>query len=104
VDRESVDREGVGMSIGNVSADVRRELQQLLSEERDLVSLAEHATVSGEYLRLRDLADELVKVAERRASRRVALAEALAVERAEQAQVTGQQSSDQAAETWRRLR
>ncbi len=92
------------MSMGSVSADVRRELQQLLSEERDLVIQAERATSRGEYLRLRELADELVKVAERRASRRAALAEAVAQERAEQAKISGQgTSAGQTAETWRLL-
>lgn len=91
--------------MGNVSADVRRELQKLLSEERDLVIQAERATVRGEYLRLRELADELVKVAERRAGRRAALAEAVAQERAEQVEVAGQrQSVDHSADTWRLLR
>ena len=91
--------------MANVSADVRRELQQLLSEERDLVLQAEHATVRGEYPRLRELADELVKVTERRASRRAALAEAVAQERAEQGEVEGRRTTaDQAADTWRLLR
>ncbi len=92
------------MSVGNASADVRRELQQLLSEERDLVIQAENATVRGEYLRLRELADELIQVAERRASRRAALLEALEQESVDQAKIPGnRQSADQSADTWRLL-
>lgn len=93
------------MSTNVTMAEMRRELQQLLSEERDLVDRATTATVGGDYVRLRDLADQLVKVAERRANLRVAVAEARAREAADQPQGAAQRgSSDQAADTWRRLR
>lgn len=76
-----------------------------MSEERDLVVQAERATSRGEYVRLRELADGLVEVAERRASRRAALVEAVAQESAGQAKLSGdRQSVDQASDTWRQLR
>jgi hypothetical protein len=93
------------MSTNVTTAEMRRELQQLLSEERELIDLAVNATASGNFVRLRDVADQLVKVGERRALIRVALVEARAREAADLPQVAGQRgSSDQAADTWRRLR
>lgn len=92
------------MSTDLTPADMRRELQQILSEERDLVDQVVSATTSGNYVRLRDLADQLVKVAERRGLLRAALLEVRAREAAGQAQGSARRgSSDQTEDTWRRL-
>ncbi len=93
------------MSTDETAAEMRRELQQLLSEERDLVEHAANATASADYVRLRDVADKLVKVAERRASLRAAIVEARARDTAAQPQTPGRRGPvDQAEDTWRRLR
>ncbi len=87
------------------TTDVRRELQHLLSEERELVDQAVNATVSGDYVRLRDLADKLVKVVERRAQLRAALVEASARETTGQPAAPSRRGPlDQTEDTWRRLR
>jgi hypothetical protein len=86
-------------------AELRRELQQILSVERDLIYQAENATASGEYRRLREVADELVKMMERRAELRAALLEAQARERAAQEpEKSARTASDLSADTWRHLR
>jgi hypothetical protein len=86
-------------------AEIRRELQQLLSKEHDLVYQVEHATASCEYVRLRDLADELIQVAERRTQLRTSLIEAKARDKTDQGQASTQRKAfDQAADTWRLLR
>ncbi len=86
------------------TAEMRRELQRLLSEERELVDQAVNVTIRGDYARLRDLADSLVKVAERRGQLRAALVEARARETAGQPQSARRGPFDQAEDTWRRLR
>jgi ElaB/YqjD/DUF883 family membrane-anchored ribosome-binding protein len=85
------------------TAEIRRELQQLLSTERDLLHQAEHATSSGEYQRLRDLAEELVEVVERRVQLRDSLVKSRARDSADERSVE-RKSTDQSAETWRLLR
>ncbi len=93
------------MSTDETAADMRRELQHLLSEERDLIDQAANATASADYVRLRDVADKLVKVAERRAALRAALVEARARDASAQPQApTRRGPLDQAEDTWRRLR
>jgi len=93
------------MSANVTTAEMRRELQQLLSEERDLVDQAVNATASGQYVRLRDTSEQLVKVSERRDLLRVALIKARAQEAAEQAQETVRHgATDQSKDTWRLLR
>lgn len=84
-------------------AEIRRELQQILSKERDLVRRVDHATASAEYLTLRNLADELVSLVERRDLLRKSLIEAKAREVAVEGSVQ-RRSTDQAADTWRLLR
>jgi DNA replication initiation complex subunit (GINS family) len=87
------------------AAEMRRELQSLLSEERELVDQVVSATTSGDYARLRDLADRLMKLAERRSTLRAAFVEARAREAAAQPDATERRGgSDQAEDTWRRLR
>lgn len=93
------------MSENLTTVEMRRELQQLLSEERDLLARALRATTSGQYVTLRDTADELVKVAERRVLLRAALVEARSRETADQTQATTRRgTTDQSADTWRLLR
>lgn len=93
------------MSTDETTADVRRELQHLLSEERELIEQAANATASGDYVRLRDVAEKLVAVAERRTLLRASLVEARARDATDQPQArTRRGSVDQAEDTWRRLR
>lgn len=92
------------MSTDETPADMRREQQRLLSEERELVDQAVNTTIRGDYVTLRDLADRLVKVAERRAQLRAALIEARARETGGQPQTPERRGSvDQTEDTWRRL-
>ncbi len=92
------------MSTDETAAEMRRELQHLLSEERDLIDQAANATASGDYVRLRDVADKLVQVSERRASLRAALVEVRARDAAAQPQTpTRRGPLDQTEDTWRRL-
>lgn len=87
------------------TTEIRRELQQLLSTEHELVCQVESMTASGEYLRLRDLANRLIEVAENRVQLRVSLAEANARDKVERGQAAEpHRLADQAAETWRQLR
>jgi hypothetical protein len=62
----------------SLAADIRRELQALLSRERELIHRAGDAMAGRAYGALRDLADELVSLAGRQAGLRLALAEAQA--------------------------
>jgi len=67
------------MAVGtSLTADIRRELQALLSRERELIHRADGAMAGRAYGALRDLADELVSLAGRQAALRLALAEAQA--------------------------
>ena len=93
------------MSTEDTAADMRREQQHLLSEERELVDQAVNATVRGDYESLRDLADKLVTVAARRAQIRAAIVEARTRGAAGQPQGPASRGPlDQTEDTWRRLR
>lgn len=92
------------MDTNTTTAEIRRELQQMLSKERDLVRQVDHATAAGEYLTLRNLADELVILVERRNLLRKSLIEAKARDVADKGAVQQRKPTDQAADTWRLLR
>ena len=62
-----------------------------MSGTRDLVCQAENATAGGQYRGVRDLADELVDVAEGRAELRTAHASARARDESEPTQASAQQ-------------
>ena len=79
------------MSTTATATEIRQGLQGLMSREHDLVNRAANATAGGQYRRLRDLADELVEVAERRIELRTALAEARTRDEAEKRQPSAQQ-------------
>lgn len=91
------------MNAPATTAEIRRELQLMLSEERDLVYQVEQATASAEYQKLRGLADVLTKLTERRALLRASLVESKARDDSNREPARGK-AVDQAAETWRQLR
>ncbi len=86
--------------------EIRRELQELLSRERDLIYRAENALASGSYGALRDLAGELVGLAARQVELRGGLSEALAREggRQKREEPASPERRDDFASTWRLLR
>ncbi len=86
--------------------EIRRQLQELLSRERDLIYRAENALASGSYSSLRDLAGELVGLSDRQIELRKELSEAQAREggRQKREESSPRETRDDFASTWRLLR
>ncbi len=85
--------------------ETRHELRAQVARERELINRVGNALAAQDYTTLRDLADELVRVAARQAELRQALAEAQARGRAQaQERKPAERRESDVEATWRLLR